>query len=134
MKLQSLDRDERFDALLGVFAMNVNSDTYTDQEVAGRLLIDVMPECNQPLESILEVIAQTWNASVEQLPLYLGNVFGRETVIVTATALSTNFVDNNRRAEAMRTIAWWVENRRAERRAEMRTNNPMNPSGGSGVS
>ncbi len=134
MKLHSLDRDERFDALLGVFAMNIDSDTYTDQEVAGRLLIDVMPECHQPLETILAVIAQTWNASVEQLPLYLGNVFGREAVIATATALSTNCVDNNRRAEAMRTIAWWLENRRAERLAEMRTNHPMDRSGGSAAS
>ena len=134
MKLQALDRNERFDALLGVFTINVDSDTYTDQEVAGRLLVDVMPECHQPLEAILEGIAQTWNASVEQLPLYLGRVFGNETVIATATTLSTNWLEKDRRAEAMRTIAWWLENRRAERRAEMRTNNPMDRSGGSAAS
>jgi len=46
MKLQALDRNERFDALLDVFINDVDSDTYADQEVAGRLLVDVMPECH----------------------------------------------------------------------------------------
>ena len=60
--------------------------------------------------------------------------FGNETVIATATTLSTHWLEKDRRAEAMRTIAWWLENRRAEQRAEMRTNNPMDQSGGSDAS
>jgi hypothetical protein len=93
MKLQSLDLNERFDTLLGVFAMIADSDTYADQGVAGR--------------------------------------FCRETVLATATSLSTN-LDSNRRAEAIKTIAWWLENRRAERRREIRTNNPMDVRTGNG--
>ena len=134
MMLQSLDRNEQFDALLCIFAKNVDVDSYSDQEVAGRLLVDVMPECRQSLEAILEVVAPTWNASVEQLPLYLGQVFGHETVVATASALSQNWLANDRRAEAMKTIAWWLENRRAERQAKIRTNNPIDRSGGSAAS
>jgi hypothetical protein len=74
LKLQALDRNERFDALLSVITNDVDFDKYADQEVAGRLLVDVMPECYQSLEAILEGIAKTWNASVEQWPIYLGRV------------------------------------------------------------
>ncbi|MEM7315856.1 MAG: hypothetical protein AAF497_22200 [Planctomycetota bacterium] len=128
MALQALPRAQRFDALLGIFTENQDADTFSDQDVAGRLLVDVMPDCRLELEAVLDAVAATWNASVEELPMYLGTKFGREAVIAAANSLSQKWATNDRRSEAMRTIAWWLENRRADRRTEMRTNQRMHPS------
>lgn len=134
MKLQSLRGDLQFDALLGLFADSKDDDSYNNQEMAGRLLLEVLPECHQPLDQILNSIAATWNASVEQLPLYLATTFGRDAVIARANLLSQALSNEDRKAKALDTIVWWLENRRAERRSEIRTNNPVKPSGESGVS
>jgi hypothetical protein len=77
MKLQSLRRSERFDALLEIFYEN----HFSHQQVAGWLLLDVTPQCYRSLDEILLNTVPTWNVSVEELPLYLRRVFGHEEVV-----------------------------------------------------
>ena len=129
MKVQSLPAKDRFDALLGLFTENCGTDTYTHQEIAGRLLLDLMPDCPYPLGSALAAIAPTWNVSVEQLPFYLADRFRREIVSAAAESLARSFPSDARESRALDTIAWWLRGR-----DQGRTNNTMHPSGGSGVS
>src|SRR5262245_36166357 len=78
MKLQNVRRGERFDALLGVFSGTTH---FGNQEMAGQLLTILRPECRRTLDEILLATLSTWNASVEQLPYYLRDVFGHDAVV-----------------------------------------------------
>jgi hypothetical protein len=129
MKLQSLPANDRFDSLLGLFTETCGADTYTDQEVAGRLLVDVMPECHRSLDDVLKSVSSTWNVSVEQLPYYLAEKFGRETVIDAATTMAKNLPSESRESRALDTITWWLRGCRDDNR----TNNPLDVRTGNGL-
>jgi hypothetical protein len=109
MKLQQLSSAERAEALLGVFTDQRPPDAALgDQEIAGRLLVAVQPECPRPLDDVLRSTASTWNVSVEQLPHYLGDVFGRDEVIAAATRLASDYPAESREARALGTVRWWL--------------------------
>lgn len=108
MKLQSLSRGERFGALLSLFT---ECNDYGAQQLAGRLLIDLKPDCPEKVTDILSSVAGTWNPSVEELPLYLSDTFGAPAVVETAIALEQRFAPDTRERQAMGTFAWWLKRR-----------------------
>lgn len=109
MKLQQLPAAQRAEALLGVFADESRSETaFGDQEVAGQLLVAVRPECARSLDEVLRSTASTWNVSVEELPFYLRDVFGRDEVVEAATRLASDYPAESREARALGTVRWWL--------------------------
>lgn len=109
MKLQQLPSGQRADALLGVLTDQSRPETaFGDQEIAGQLLVAVHPECARPLDDILRSTVSTWNVSVEQLPFYLRDVFGRDEVVEAATRLASEYPAESREARALGTVRWWV--------------------------
>ena len=48
------------------------------QEYAGQLLMKIKPRCPDELDYVLRRLLPKWDRSVEQLPWYLAEVFGRE--------------------------------------------------------
>jgi len=112
MKLQQLPSAQRAEALLGVFTDRSRPETtFGDQEVAGRLLVAVRPECDRPLDDILRSTVSTWNVSVEQLPIYLRDRFGRDEVVEAATRLASEYSAESREARALGTVRWWITGR-----------------------
>ncbi len=109
MRLQQLSPDQRAEALLGIFTTRRSPDTaFGDQEIAGRLLIALRPECRRSLDDILRSIASTWNVSVEELPHYLCAVFGRGEVIAAAARLERDYPAESPEARALGTVRWWL--------------------------
>jgi hypothetical protein len=105
-KLESLRAVERAPVLFSVFADECRS--FRDQETAGRLLVSLNPKPTLPLEEILRSVAATWNVSVEQLPFYLRDMFGRDEVAEVADRLSGEYPQDSREARAMSTVCWWI--------------------------
>jgi hypothetical protein len=109
VKLQGLPPLQRAEALLDVFADRTRPETaYADQELAGQLLVALVPECRRSLDEILLATAPCWNVSVEQLPFYLREVFGRERVLQAARSLRARFPADTREALALETVHWWL--------------------------
>src|SRR5687767_4983603 len=109
MKLQQLPELQRAEAIFGVFSDQSRPETaFDDQEIAGALLISLCPKCRQSLDEILRSTAGGWNVSVEQLPFYLRDVFGRDAVVEAATRLGREYPEESREARALGTIRWWL--------------------------
>ncbi len=67
--------DEVFE---GLFAVLTSDERYVAQQLAGRLLIQVMPACPRTdLDTMLRSLLPVWDRSVEQVPWYLERAFGR---------------------------------------------------------
>jgi hypothetical protein len=109
MMVQRVSRDQRAETLLGVFSDP--SRGYGEQNVAGNLLLDLLPQPRQSLDVILTATATSWNVSVEQLPFFLRDVFGREAVIEAAKRLSKQHPPESREARALETVVWWLGGR-----------------------
>ena len=121
VKLQALPEDRRWTALFSVFVDPGRPEAdFADQESAGRLLIEIEPKCTDTLDDVLRAIAPRWNVSVEQLPLYLSRVFGREVVKETATRLRSSFTEGSPEALALKTVCWWLSGRLPSRASEVR--------------
>ena len=105
-KFVKLPEAKQFHTLLRVFT---ESNHYGDQQVAGRLLVENMPKCDESLAEILKSTAPTWNLSVEELPSYLSDNFGAQTVIECAIMLAEKHDEDTYERKALETIAWWLK-------------------------
>ena len=117
-KLERVPAGQRAATLLAVFTDPARPDAYGDQQVAGNLLVALTPEPHQPLEEILTAIAPTWNLSVEQLPFYLRDVYGRETVVEATQRLAGRFPPDSSEARALLTVSWWLSGKGMREAAE----------------
>ena len=98
-----LPPEERLAPLLGVF-VNPPPDAYPSQEYAGQLLMQLKPQCPHPVDATLRQVLPRWNRSVEQLPLYLREVFGLDAVLGSLDRLADEGVDPHR----LDTLRHWL--------------------------
>src|SRR5262245_43533029 len=117
-KLERIPAGQPAATLLSVITDPTRPEAYRDQEVAGNLLVALTPEPRQPLEEILAAVAPTWNLSVEQLPFYLRDVFGREAVVEASQRLAGRFPPDSRQARALLTVSWWLSGKGIREAAE----------------
>lgn len=118
-KAERVPAGQRAAALLAVFADPARPESaYRDQAAAGDLLVALKPEPQRPLIEILRVAAPVWNVSVEQLPFYLREVFGREAVVEAAQRLAGEFPAGSREASALLTVSWWLSGKGNRQDAE----------------
>lgn len=76
---------------------------YLAQEYAGQLLMRFKPPCADPIDPMLRRVLPRWDRSVEQLPLYLREVFGPEAVLSCLDRLAEDGVD----PERLDTVRFW---------------------------
>jgi hypothetical protein len=108
-KLESLAPSERMAVLIRIFSdFSRPAEAFGDQEYAGRLLVDLRPAVTQDATTIIREIISTWNVSVEQLPIYLADVFGRAEIMKAASALRADFPSDSREHRALETLLWWI--------------------------
>jgi hypothetical protein len=82
------------------------------QEYAGLLLLQLEPPCNEPLPDLLRSVLPTWDRSVEQLPFYLAETFGRDAVLHAVAEPSVTAAIEQGQLEAVR---FWLRSPRSGR-------------------
>ena len=108
-RFSAVSRDERLDLLLYLFS---ERNDYVSQHDCSPFLPRVIAECTLPLEDILKRVAPCWNLSVEQLPYFLADAYGADTVVEIARALATQYGEDSYERRSLGTIVWWLERRR----------------------
>lgn len=103
---------EAFEALVGVFCNTNRPDSrYLDQEYAGRLLLSLNPPSPPDAQAVIKRTLQTWDLSVEQLPLYFEAAIGREAVLQTLDMLGSQG-SSEQEQRAIETFRFWLRARR----------------------
>ena len=109
MMAQSLPRTEPFPAILDVFCDTSRPDErLQDQEIAGKILVELQPPCSLALDEVLHAVAPNWNVSIEQLPYYLVEQFGKKAVASTAKSVRKAYAPESCEARALGTVVWWI--------------------------
>jgi len=104
--MDELPPDGRLFPLLELFS-DPPPNAYLAQEYAGQLLVRFKPPCPDPVDATLRRVLPRWDRSVEQLPLYLREVFGHEAVLSCLNRLADEGVD----PEQLDTVRFWVRAR-----------------------
>jgi hypothetical protein len=108
--LRQVQPAELFFGLLQVFCSSEGESTESQrQELAGRLLLDLMPPCELPPEQVIRVVLQSYALSVEELPWYLLRQFG-ERVLTTAFDKCSVGPLSSRETRSLETMRFWVRN------------------------
>ena len=72
-----LDADVLFRALYGVFLDTSRpKDAFYNQQIAGQLLLELLPDPHAPLVDLVADSLDNWNISVEELPWYFEREHG----------------------------------------------------------
>jgi len=99
-----------FDALFGVFTDESRPDSrYDDQDLAGKVLLELKPECHLPLPDVIARSLPLWDNSVEELPYYLAEVFGKDAVLKTLAELESSEDLSAELVEKMETYRFWLK-------------------------
>ncbi|MCD9575531.1 hypothetical protein [Flavobacterium soyae] len=80
---------------------------YTDQKYAGIILKKINPKTEESAASILSRILKNWNRSVEELPFWLKDNYGIETIKQVFSELEkTNLTALE--SEKLKTMKWFL--------------------------
>lgn len=99
--LRQIPTWQQFDLLAPAFL----NDSYIMQQYAGRLLVELKPPCVRPLAELLSSLLPRWNASVEQLPVYLASVFGLDSLHHALDALDAQRAQGSAKTKIVR---YWL--------------------------
>lgn len=78
------------------------------QELAGTILFELNPSCPLELEGVIYAIPKHWGVSVEEIPWYLCNQFGKEIVISFLEDLIPDVSDSELQ-ESFETMLFWAK-------------------------
>lgn len=99
--------------LLRVFTECPEDDMHFQrQELAGRLLEKITPECTFALEPTVRAVVVNYNLSIEQLPLYFARIHGKEVVTSVLNKLLLE-MPNEKTKRSLETMLWWLRGRDA---------------------
>ena len=100
---------EVFEGLLRVFQEAGNPTLrFEEQEYAGEMLWFLKPPCGRPLAEVLRSVLGNYDLSVEELPWYLAEQHGKETVKAALAALSTESL-TVRELRSLKTLDYWLD-------------------------
>jgi hypothetical protein len=107
--------DALLDVLLCPFELDCSTETLTHydcQQSAGTFLLEMMPQCERPLEQTIRRSLPLWNPSVEQWPFYLCRNFGIDAVAraIDHIAETERLDDTDQRA--VQTFRYWLQAKR----------------------
>jgi hypothetical protein len=101
--LRQRPTDEVFEALIGVFCQR----NYFAQQCAGELLLELNPPCPVPAQEAIRRVLPTWNASVEEVPLYFAGCMGLEAFRAALEDIEFE-VSSERERRAIDTFRYWI--------------------------
>ena len=108
------DPAEAFAALFAVFEREPRPEYgYHDQEYAGRALLAACPPCPLPLKEAIRRALPNWNVSVEQLPLYFAEVFGKQVALDALAEVERGDLSERER-RAVGVMCFWTEQHTTE--------------------
>jgi hypothetical protein len=108
-QLAACDSAEVMDGLLLVFSRsNAAESNYQKQQLAGRMLAKLKPKAPLDLQATLEAVLPAYNASIEELPLFLADRCGDEVVLQALRRLEMGGEDPRGQAAA-KTMLWWLK-------------------------
>ena len=81
---------------------------FSDQQIAGRLLLELQPECVLTPREAVERSLHQWNRSVEELPFYLDDCFGREALLAAIAEIEQESTLDTQAAEELETYRFWL--------------------------
>ena len=110
LALEKLGGEIIFDALYGVFLDKSRGERhFTDQEIVGKMLYELQPKTSKGLKSLVRDCLENWNLSVEELPFYFRDVFGKEKLEFVVNQIESNEALNEYESKAIKTIRWWCK-------------------------
>lgn len=80
---------------------------YLDQKNAGRILKELNPKTDSNAELILKRILKNWNKSVEEIPFWLRDNYGIETLKNVFSILSDKNL-TELELDKLKTMKWWL--------------------------
>jgi len=108
LALEKLGEEVVFDALYGVFLDKSRGERhFSDQEIAGKMLFELQPKIDRELKPLVRDCLENWNLSVEELPFYFRDVFGKESLELVVNQIETSEVLTEYESRAIKTIRWW---------------------------
>ncbi len=98
-----------FQALYLVFCdSNPPGHPLEHQSTAGDFLVDLNPSCPISAVEFLRTTLPNWNRSVEQLPFYIENQFGREATIEAIESLEADPEISESLSTKLSTCRYWL--------------------------
>ena len=80
---------------------------YTDQKYAGMILKKLNPKTEESISSLLSRTLKNWNKSVEELPFWLKDNYGIETVKQVFSELEKTSL-TTLESEKLKTMKWFL--------------------------
>ncbi|WKL47946.1 hypothetical protein Q1W71_23735 [Flavobacterium pectinovorum] len=80
---------------------------YLDQKNAGRILKELNPKTDSNAELVLNRILKNWNKSVEEIPFWLRDNYGIETLKNVFSILSDKNL-TELELDKLKTMKWWL--------------------------
>jgi hypothetical protein len=77
------------------------------QELAGNLLLGLRPAVDCDLKQLVRASVERYELSVEQLPIYLASIFGRERLAATLDELEVD-LQSDPAQQAIKTMKYWI--------------------------
>jgi hypothetical protein len=107
--LRKLDSAEVFEILYTVLT-NVDrpATRFEDQEFAGRLLLDLQPTCTLELTEAIQGLLKGYNFSIEELPWYFAQQYGKQVVLEILEKLRTE-LNCEQQQQSIKTWEWWLQ-------------------------
>jgi hypothetical protein len=97
-----------YEAFFGVFLDPSRPDSrFEDQEAAGGMLWKLKPHCHIDLPQAIMAVLPTYDLSIEELPWYYAEIFGKEIVYSTAKTLLSQ-EHNKQGQETLKTFLFWL--------------------------
>ena len=85
----------------------LQENAYQRQQLAGKILFKVAPECPLELDGVIYAAPKYWDLSIEELPWYICKVFGKYKVQKFLEELLPN-VEEGEIKQSFKTLLFWV--------------------------
>ncbi|WP_206755952.1 hypothetical protein [Trichocoleus sp. FACHB-69] len=107
--LQKLNSAEVFEILYTVLT-NVDrpATRFADQQFAGRLLLDLEPMCTLELTDAIQGLLKCYNLSIEQVPWYFAQQYGKQVVLEILEKLRTELTCKQQQ-QSIEKWEWWLQ-------------------------
>ncbi|MBF9220622.1 hypothetical protein [Hymenobacter ruricola] len=102
--LQKANPEIIVEGVIRILERRSNADTFSQQELAGRVLEIVQPKSQKDLKEVLQRVLKGWDKSVEQFPFWLRNNYGINELKVAFAELELTEMEKDK----LQTLKWWL--------------------------
>ena len=102
--LPNVDPEIIVEGVIQVIELEGRTDPFLDQETAVKILKEMNLKSKKDLEEILKRTLRQWNKNIGQLPFWLRDNYGLETVTQTFDQMELDETE----ADKLETMKWWL--------------------------